>query len=428
MSRPSSFSRITPVFLALAVGLLCSLPAFAESQARIVRLSDVQGSVQINKLSGLGFEAAFVNLPITQGVQLRTGANGRAEIEFEDGSSMRLTPYTTVEFSRLDVDDSGQRSSEVHLLEGMAYVDWLGKDPFSLRFKQEAASPDHAAHFRVDTSNEAANLAVFKGEVDIDGPNGKTVVDKKKTATFAADDDAKPTIAGKITEAPLDAWDHQASAYHDQYAKNNANGYGASDLNYYGSYSNIPGYGMMWQPFFTGIGWDPFMDGAWSWYPGFGYMYASAYPWGWLPYMYGNWAYAPGYGWGWQPGPINRWHPIPHYTPTTLAHVSLAAPVAGVKTVVLGRGGALSPLSSSHMVVRAGSAGMGIPRGSLTGLKQMNHQVAKSGFVAIHAAPQFAASSPTRSLGGSAPAMPSGSFAHSAAPVGHSSSGGGSHH
>lgn len=53
------------VWTALACALL-ALPPAADSQARIVRLSDVQGAVQINKNSGLGFENAFANLPITQ--------------------------------------------------------------------------------------------------------------------------------------------------------------------------------------------------------------------------------------------------------------------------------------------------------------------------------------------------------------------------
>ena len=44
--------------------------------------------------------------------------------------------------------------------------------------------------------------------------------------------------------------------------------YGSSDLNYYGSFYNIPGYGMMWQPYLVGAGWDPFMNGSWVWYPG----------------------------------------------------------------------------------------------------------------------------------------------------------------
>ncbi len=422
MFNPSPF-RVS--ILAIAVSALVALPAFADSQARIVRLSDVQGSVQIDKNSGLGFENAFINLPITQGVQLRTGANGRAEIEFEDGSSMRLAPNTSIQFSRLGADDSGRRTSEINLVQGMAYVNWMGKDEFDLNFSQEKISLDHPAHFRVDASTEVANVAVFKGDVDVEGPAGKLVVEKKKTATFDAGNDDKSTIANKIVEAPLDQWDKESVSYHDQYAKNNQTpyGYGASDLNYYGAYSNVPGYGMMWQPYFTGVGWDPFMDGAWGFYPGYGYMFASAYPWGWTPYMYGNWVFAPGYGWGWQPGGFNRWHPVPHFTPTTLTHVSLAVPTAGTgKTVFVGKGGSVSSLPSSSVTVRAGTAGMGIARGSLTNLKGLNHQVAKSGFAQVQAAPQFSRSSPSRSSSGIGSSH--GSMAASSPSVGHASSGG----
>jgi len=68
------------MILTAMVCTLFALPAAADSQVRIVRLSDVQGGVQIDKNTGLGFENAFLNLPITQGTQLRTRDNGRAEI------------------------------------------------------------------------------------------------------------------------------------------------------------------------------------------------------------------------------------------------------------------------------------------------------------------------------------------------------------
>src|SRR5580704_1058133 len=140
-----SLSRFGMVLLTAAGCTVLALPALADSQARIVRLSDVQGSVQIDKNTGLGFENAFLNLPITQGTQLKTRDRGRAEIEFEDGSTLRLTPNTTVEFSTLGVNDSGKRISEVNLVEGMAYVNWLGKDSFILNFSREKISLDQAA-------------------------------------------------------------------------------------------------------------------------------------------------------------------------------------------------------------------------------------------------------------------------------------------
>ena len=289
----------------------------AGSQARIVRLSDVQGSVQIDKNTGLGFENAFLNLPITQGAQVRTQDRGRAEIEFEDGSTLRLTPNTTVEFSALGLSDSGKRISSINLVEGMAYVNWLGKDELSL-ISPARKSRSTTPPISVRKATEASKIAVFKGDVDVEGLAGKLVVEKKKTATFIAADGDKYTIAKNVEGAPLDDWDKEASAYHDQYARNNSSpyGYGVSDLNYYGSYSNVPGYGMMWQPFFTGVGWDPFMNGAWSWYPAYGYMFASAYPWGWMPYRYGNWMFISSMGWMWQPGGWNTWNTVPSYAGT----------------------------------------------------------------------------------------------------------------
>jgi len=449
MSHPS---RVTLVLLTLIACVLLTLPALADSQARIVRLSDVQGPVQIDKNTGLGFENAFLNMPITQGTQVRTRSGGRAEIEFEDGSSMRLTPNTTVEFTQLGLSDSGKRMSQVKLVDGMAYVNWLGKDEFSLDFFREKISLDHSAHFRVDASTEVASLAVFKGDVDVEGPGGKLALSKKKTATFDASADDKSTVENKIAEEPLDSWDKEAVSYHDQYAKNNNTpyGYGYSDLNYYGAFTSVPGYGMMWQPYFTGVGWDPFMDGAWGYYPGFGYMFASSYPWGWMPYRYGNWLFVPGFGWMWQPGMWNSWVTIPRYTPTTLVRVNpLTPPAAGtVRTVAIGRGGAITPVTTSRMTVNAGSAGMGIARGSLNNMNHLNRQVVKTGSAEIHPEPQFgatpagrAAASPSFGPGpgpssgsGRAPAPSHGSMGSPAAPsMGHGApsghpSGGGSPH
>ncbi|MBW8869947.1 MAG: hypothetical protein JF563_04110 [Acidobacteriales bacterium] len=76
----SSRSKIMFVIVVACLSALVALPALADSQARIVRLSDVQGSVQLDKNTGVGFERAFANLPITQGAKLSAGANGRAEV------------------------------------------------------------------------------------------------------------------------------------------------------------------------------------------------------------------------------------------------------------------------------------------------------------------------------------------------------------
>jgi FecR protein len=418
------------VWTALACAL-STLPAAAESQARIVRLSDVQGAVQIDKNAGLGFESAFANLPVTQGTELRTRENGRAEIEFEDGSMLRVTPNTTVQFSRLGLSDAGKRISAVDLVEGKAYVNWLGKsgDELTLNFSHEKVELKEAAHFRVATSSSIAEIASFKNDLEVVGPSGALKVGKKKMMIFNVNDNDQPTLVKNFEEDPYDQWDKQSIEYHDQYSKNNSSpyGYGYSDLNYYGSYNNISGYGMLWQPYFAGIGWNPFMDGAWSWYPGFGFMWASAYPWGWMPYYYGNWMYAPGFGWGWQPGGWNTWRGGIHYVgPAIAGFHPPVAPSDTVNTVAVGRGGpVVTKAPAMRTVVSGGSAGLGIARGSFGNLHQLNTQVAKTGSVELRAAPPFAASSSRTLRYGSTEAHPAATGHVSAAPAGHASGGGG---
>src|SRR5271166_5526500 len=430
--------RFHSMILTAMVCTLCALPAVADSQVRIVRLSDVQGSVQIDKNTGLGFENAFLNLPITQGTQLRTRDNGRAEIEFEDGSTLRLTPQTTVVFGTLGANDAGKRTSGVNLVEGRAYVNWLGKsgDEFTLNFSREKVTVTQPAHFRIAASSKEAEVASFKSELEVEGPSGTVKVDKKKMLTFDADDNGRSTVAKNLKEDQYDSWDKQSVEYHDTYAKNNSTplGYGYSDLNYYGSYTNYPGYGMLWHPYFTGVGWNPYMDGAWSWYPGMGYMWASAYPWGWMPYYYGNWVYAPGLGWGWQPGGFNGWHGGLHYVGAAADFRAPVAPQGTVTTMVVGKGGtAFTNALPTNLVVNRGSAGLGIQRGSLSDLRHLNTQVAKTGSIHVEAGPQFAASNPARAggygFGAQNEPVTAGGMGHaSSSSAGHASGGASSTH
>jgi hypothetical protein len=420
-------SRVSLVLLTAVACALFALPALAGSQARIVRLSDVQGSVDIDKNTGLGFESAFLNLPVMQGAQLRTRSSGRAEIEFEDGSTLRVGPNTAVEFGTLGVSESGERVSEVTLTAGLAYVNWLDKGVFTLNFSREKVTLDHPAHFRVEAQPEIVKIAVFKGNVDVESPSGKVTVAQKKMAEFDVTHQDQFLLAKEIEEDRLDNWDKEAIQYHEQYARNNSSsyGYGASDLGYYGNYTTVPGYGMMWQPFFTGVGWDPFMDGAWSWYPGYGSMFVSAYPWGWLPYRYGNWMFVPGAGWMWQPGGFNTWNVLPSTAgklPATF-HPPVA-PAGVVHPVVLGKGGAPeSSASSFRTVIRNGSGGIGVARGSIANLKSLNKEAAKSGSVEVRSTAMMGPASRGEGLAGSGAASSAAGHSSSASSGGHASGG-----
>jgi uncharacterized protein DUF6600 len=207
-------------------------------------------------------------------------------------------------------------------------------------------------------------------------------VSKKQTATFDFMANDQYRVAKNIDPDPFDAWDKHEEEYHQRYQASNSYGspysYGFNDLNYYGNYMNVPGYGMCWQPYFTGVGWNPYMDGAWMLYPGFGYSWVSAYPWGWAPYHYGSWLFVPAYGWVWQPG--NNWvawNRLPPVINAPRNYVPPRPPVMNQPAMVaVGRGPTSSSLMpgtgpGSRLVLNKPTGGIGIPRG-INNLNRVN--------------------------------------------------------
>lgn len=386
-----TFSRL--VVPALFV-FLASLPGFASSQVRIVRLSYVEGGVQIDRASGK-YDKAFLNLPITEGTKLRTEGDGRAEVEFEDGSTLRVVPGSLIKFPQLSLD-SGNKLSTIEVVEGTAYVNFVGSksDQMTLEFAHEKIVLSHAAHLRIGIGNEGTSVAVLKGDVLVDGLSGQSEVKKNQTAEFDFANNEHLALVKDVEDQPYDAWDKQQSQYHDRYGANSysnysSSNYGLADLNYYGNFFSAPGYGMVWQPYFVGAGWDPFMDGLWSFEPGFGFGWVSAYPWGWAPYHSGSWVFLPGYGWAWQPG--GAWTNF--YTPRVLNPPSGFStprpPVNGTSTLVVNRGPA--PVSigenGNKTIIRSNSAGLGVPRGEISNLSRVSQQVQVRGTVTEHTHP-----------------------------------------
>jgi hypothetical protein len=384
--------------VSIAILPLLAAAAFADSQARTVRLSEVDGDVKVDRNAGQGTEKAFLNLPIIQGAKIATGKTGRAEVEFEDGSTLHLAPDTIVTVTQLSLRDSGAKVSALHLQEGIVYVNIAGSkiDEFAMTFGRETLSLKSAAHLRVLMGDTDATVAVFKGEAEVSGGSGSVQVAKGHTVDFDLIDKDKYTTAKEIVPEPFDDWDNEQAQYHERYMSAasapsaSPYAYGTSDLNYYGAYSSVPGYGLLWQPYLVGSGWDPFMSGAWAFYPGAGYAWVSGYPWGWTPYHSGNWAFVPGYGWGWQPGNWSGWS-LTGVTNAPSGFQMPQAPSSGHGTIRITRGPEPSQMgrSGSKLSIPQNSAGLGLPRGSIKNFGELSQAVQKSGVVStrLHVEP-----------------------------------------
>ena len=370
-----------------------SPPSSGVSTVRIVRLSQVNGEVQLDRKTDRGFEAAFANLPIIQNQRLQTH-DGVAEVEFEDNTSLRITPDSLIEFPVLQRTSSGATITGVKLIRGSLYVSLANSkgNEFTVTVGDDKIVLTPSSHIRIDVGTPS-KLAVFNGNVQVVNESGTTTVGKKKALTFDATSQTPPVVASKSEPGPFDNWDKNSSDYHNLRSVPAAYGggstlYGVNDLNYYGSFANVGGCGSMWRPYLASAAWDPFSNGIWAWYPGAGYSWVSPYPWGWTPFHSGSWAYCSGAGWGWRPG--GQWIGL-HNHPATFntAHgVNCPkpphAPAAGASTLVVVNNKPLvvSRLSGSDtFVFHKDSAGLGVPRESLGNLHKISAGVVQHGTV-----------------------------------------------
>jgi hypothetical protein len=294
--------------------------ADAPPQTRAARLTIAQGSVTVTDPNNAAGFPGQVNLPLLSGVQVATGSDGQAEIEFEDGSVVRLTPNSTLSLDNLMIGSDGVFVTDLSLLRGLAYCELRATQQygFMLNAGGDILSPIENTTVRVNFDQAPASFAVMDGTAQIERQGGAA-------GGYQAQVRAGESLQSDVTDASryfltqgiaADSWDQwnqdldqsaaaassSSTSVRDDYA--GADGYGWSDLDANGSWYNVPGEGQVWQPNVaeTDADFDPYGNGAWVYYGGTGYVWASGYAWGWTPYRCGNWSYYNGFGWGWAPG------------------------------------------------------------------------------------------------------------------------------
>lgn len=300
-------------FLMLSLLSLLPLALMAQrvSHIRIVRISLVSGTVEMNQQDGTGWHKALLNAPVTERAELRTGPDGRVAVEFEDASLLQLPASSQVDFTNLSLDN-GVRQNVVTLARGTAFFSMHkhDSDGFVARFPGGFATlPSDKVWFRIDLGGarltsassesavaEQASLRVLNGKVEVQSPDQVYILKKNDQLTLHASAPAE-LVKNKTLDA-LDRWSQQLDTQAEArgHRPHNAPDYGLAELSSYGTWSG--GY---WYPN-VAAGWSPYNNGNWFWDPAMGYTWVSAYPWGWLPYHYGQWMMSPGGQWYWAPG------------------------------------------------------------------------------------------------------------------------------
>ena len=327
----TTYSRRSSLRCLILLSLLFLVPpAFGDSHVRIVRVSSLDGDVQVDRADGQGFDNGILNMPIVHGGRIWTRNDGRAEVEFEDSSTIRLAPNTLINFDDLSLSSSGERITKITLQDGSAYFDLRRRDQdvFEILVGHQTFELLHSSHFRIESEATGISIAVFKGELRMISPTfARVEIRKGETLTLDNSDPDRYFLAKGIDTAPYDDWDRERRDYRDRYAAQahdySGVNYGVADLSYYGTFADIPGCGNCWRPHSASLTWDPFLDGSWIYYPNVGWTFVSAYPWGWTPYRYGQWVFVSGYGYCWRPG--QTWH---NWTPAPVVVTANRGPVA----------------------------------------------------------------------------------------------------
>lgn len=284
-----------------------------EVNARAVRISDVQGTVQVLNGTNMAFSQAQVNMPVVEGMKLVTGEDGQVEVQFEDGSVARVTPNSSITLTRLGSNPDGSALTVINADGGLTYYELNGHSgQFTVRFGSDNIVPADSSIIRVDLDSAPSQLAVMHGSVHVSNDQGLALdVHTDQTALFDPQNPNEYQLQQSVAANSWDQWNSdrdEALAELDENATEARAGTGNpdnpawSDLDAYGDWYDVPGYGEGWAPSGVDQDWDPYAVGAWGYYTGIGYTWISGYSWGWWPYRCGAWNWFDGFGWMWFPG------------------------------------------------------------------------------------------------------------------------------
>lgn len=279
------------------------LPAYAHTATLgNVRISFLEGDVQMRTTEAGDWVPAAVNTPLDEGDELWVPEGGRMEFQLNTGTTVRLDRNSALQILTLE-----RTSSQFYLSEGHIYVDYNAPRGNVIQFDTPGSSlrSYDRSVFRVDVPDQYTDLSVFTGSVDAETRDGRTRVNAGRTLTLGEGREAELAPVGRSDD--WQNWnterDRRFASRGDsyRYLPEELRAY-SSDLDDNGRWVQVPEYGYVWTLRTVAADWAPYRTGRWMWRGG-DYVWVGSEPWGWTPYHYGRWAFAPRIGWFWVPPP-----------------------------------------------------------------------------------------------------------------------------
>src|SRR5678815_1095393 len=322
--------------------------ASAEALPDAARIQRVEGEVALDNSDAGNTQneewiRATDNQPVSVGDRVYTRDNSRASLAFTGRNFARLNPNTSLDVLSLD-----ERRTQLALRDGSAVFDvgYLNSgDLFEVATPYGAVDFQEPGLYNVGIDNGQVLVSVLSGLAQVVGLGGSGQISKGEMLTLVGQTAADVVLSqlnGRDAGYLVD--DYYASQYpqyydgryrdynaylsdpyyFDPYRRNvsyqYANSYipGLYDLDYYGDWRNVNGYGYAWAPR-VDAGWMPYQEGYWMTDYPYGPTWVSSEPWGYAPYHYGRWTNV-GSRWYWIPGSATAY---PTYSPGLVAWVPL---------------------------------------------------------------------------------------------------------
>jgi ferric-dicitrate binding protein FerR (iron transport regulator) len=215
--------------------------ADTHSHARVVSLSFVQGTVITRSSGSAKWSRATLNMPIQEGLSLATARHSFAEVQFENGSTIRLGELSRLDFVRLEPALRGGSVNHLNLALGFATMIVIPKrhDDYVLTVSGALLSPRGKAEFRADLIHERLRVEVFSGRVQVAAATQSEQL--RKNQALACDFTTRAVF--QVSNAiQLDDWDKWVQARDRQAA---LAAYGAPGPGMYGWEDDLIPFGGM---------------------------------------------------------------------------------------------------------------------------------------------------------------------------------------
>ncbi len=272
----------------------------------VARLSIVTGEVYIQRVDANERSSAIVNAPLMAGDIVGTGANGRAEVQFDSANMVRLAANAEVRMSELT---RGRYQLQVGRGTILFSVIRESRAQVEISTPQVSVRPKQIGAYRITVEEDGqAEITPRLGEAEIYTLHGvETVKEGATMMVRGSPSDPEFQNAEAIKQDEFDHWNAQRDdelKRSTSYQRVSPDIYGSGDLDNNGRWVQTPDYGSVWTPTNVGPGWAPYQNGQWVWEDWYGWTWVSYDPWGWAPYHYGRWFFRGGIGWAWYPGPV----------------------------------------------------------------------------------------------------------------------------